>query len=31
MDAFIKARDNDLVFFYKNPIHLDIQDELGHS
>lgn len=27
----MKARDNDLDFFYKNPIHLDIQDDLGHS
>lgn len=31
MDAFLKARDNDLDFFYKNPLYLDIQDELGHS
>ncbi len=31
MEVFLKARDNDLDFFYKNPIYLDIQDELGHS
>ena len=31
MDVFIKARDNDLDFFYKNPIFLDMQDELGQS
>lgn len=31
MDAFIKARDNDLDFFYNNPIYLDVQDEQGQS
>ncbi|MGI6359768.1 MAG: ankyrin repeat domain-containing protein [Acholeplasmatales bacterium] len=31
MDVFIKARDNDLDFFYKNPIFLDMQDEIGQS
>lgn len=31
LDAFIKARDNDLDFFYKNPIYLDIQDDFGQS
>lgn len=31
MDPFLKARDNHLDFFYKNPIYLDTQDELGHS
>ena len=31
MDVFIKARDNDLDFFCKNPIFLDVQDEQGQS
>lgn len=31
MDVFIKARDNDLDFFYKNPIFLDVQDDQGQS
>lgn len=31
MDVFIKARDNDLDFFYNNPIYLDVQDEQGQS
>lgn len=31
VDAFIQARDNNLDFFYNNPIILDIQDEVGQS
>ncbi|MDD2259551.1 MAG: ankyrin repeat domain-containing protein [Acholeplasmataceae bacterium] len=31
MDPFIHARNNNLNFFYQNPIHLDIVDDLGQS
>jgi len=31
MDPFIHARNNNLNFFYQNPIHLDMVDDLGQS
>ncbi len=31
MEAFIRARDNDINYFLKSPIYLDIQDDQGQT